>query len=116
MKAYAFEIGHVSYEEGYVVDRIMYFTTKREAEFAEVWAKSLPDDPVDTTVYKYKVYEIEIAETFQPWLSEERVAQMRKEVDEYWEEVEARERQHEYEEEQYLRYLDECEDAVNPGD
>lgn len=84
MKAYQLVFGHSSYEEGYFTTPGRIYVHKEDAEAAKAWRESIPFDPYDLHPTEVKIQEVEIEDTFVPWISEEKIESMRKEVEEFW--------------------------------
>lgn len=89
MKVYQLIFGHHSYEEGYVTTPGRIYLNKEDAEAAKKWLDSIPDDPCAPYSTEVTISEIEVEETFTPWISVERIAAMQEENDEYYEYLEA---------------------------
>ena len=68
------------------------YSSREEAEKACAWYRTIPEDPIMPTT-SVRIQEVEIVDTFAPWIPEERLAKMRKEIDEYWARVRAEETQ-----------------------
>lgn len=85
MKAYQLVFGHTSYEEGYYTTPGRIYVHKEDAEAAKAWLATIPDDPYDLHPTEVKIQEVEIEDTFVPWISEEKIEAKRKEVEEFWE-------------------------------
>lgn len=85
MKVYQLVFGHTSYDEGYVTTPGRIYAHKEDAEAAKAWLDSIPDDPYDLHPTEVKIQEVDIEDTFVPWISEEKIEAKRKEVEEFWE-------------------------------
>ena len=85
MKVYQLVFGHTSYEEGYYLTPGKIYVHKEDAEAAKAWLATIPDDPYDLQPTEVIIQEVEIEDTFVPWISEEKIEAKRKEVEEFWE-------------------------------
>lgn len=109
MTFFQLQIGHKDYDFGYIVDSVHNYTTKEEADKALAWWKKVPQHPYEMCEQDAKVVEVEIHDTFKPWLSEEQLDRMQAELDEimhYYDTVDA---EHEQNERIYEQMLDETE-------
>ena len=84
MKAYQLVFVHHSYEEGSFATPGKIYVHKEDAEAAKAWMDSIPDDPYDLHPTEVKIQEVEIEDTFVPWISEEKIEAKRREVEEFW--------------------------------
>lgn len=85
MKVYQLMFGHMSYEEGYYLTPGKIYVHKEDAEAAKAWLATIPDDPYALQPTEVIIQEVEIEDTFVPWISEEKIEAKRKEVEEFWE-------------------------------
>lgn len=85
MKVYQLLFGHNSYDEGYVTTPGRTYSNREAAEAAKKWLDSIPDDPYEPYPTEVHIKEVEIEDTFVPWISEERIEAKRKEVEEFFE-------------------------------
>lgn len=85
MKVYQLVFGHHSYEEGYFTTPGKIYVHKEDAEAAKAWLDSIPDDPYDLNPTEVIIQEVEIEDTFVPWISVEKIEAKRGEIEEFWE-------------------------------
>lgn len=93
MKAYQIIFERYDHDAGSFDTPGRIYSSKEEAEKAKKWLKSIPDDPMDFYPAEVDIKEVEIEEKFTPWISEEKIAAMQAEVDEYYRRLNAEERQ-----------------------
>lgn len=110
MNAYQLVIGRHSYEEGWVESVAKTYTNKKAAEDALAWYKKLPCDPCAPHDIEVDINEIEIEEVFTPWISDEQIARMKSEEDDYYAYMEAEAKQAAYEEEMDAYYATCCQE------
>lgn len=82
MKAYQIVYQYNDYHLGCFTTPGRIYLNKEDAEKAKEWIKTVPQDPYgpDRTI---GIEEVEIEEKFTPWISDEAIAAMQKEQDDY---------------------------------
>lgn len=100
MKVYQLMMGHRTYD-GYFTTPGRIYTSKEEAEKALAFSKSIPENPYRDYDIEEFIEEIDVEDKFVPWISEEKIKEMQREVDEFL---------GYYEDEDYNYCLDDNED------
>lgn len=83
MVAYQLQYAHENSREYFVTSGRIY-ASREEAEKALAFSKSVPQDPYSEYMVRISIEVVEILDKFEPWISEEQLARMRKEAEEMY--------------------------------
>ena len=84
MTVYQLVINHYDNDLGGFCTPGRIYLHKEDAEAAKEWYNSLPEDPYDFNPGKASVDEVEIQDTFVPWISAAQVAAKQEEIDNFY--------------------------------